>query len=90
MTQDNLFPTKGNVVVTVEPPKQKTASGIEILAEKQNHDLITRGVVVKSNSSIVLENDTVLFQRNKGTKATCDDEIFFFLSEKDIIAVVEP
>lgn len=89
MIKENLFPTKGNVVVFVEQPKKETQSGIALLERSQKLETMVKGVVIVSNSHYVLDEETVMFQINKGTKTTYNKETYFIVNEQDIAAIVE-
>lgn len=96
----NIKPLKNNVLVKLVKKETTTKSGILLVNPVDNKN-ISEGIVINigkgsyNNEGILTPidgikiNDKVLFTNYVGTKVEVEDESYYIVNAKDILAVIE-
>lgn len=92
-----LKPLGDNVVVKMIELEEVTKSGILLATNSKEKSQIGEVVAIgngkmsdgKQIEMLVKVGDKIVLNKYAGTQAQCDDQEYYILSQKDILAIVE-
>lgn len=84
-----LKPLNNNVVLKKEKVVNKTASGIILSTKEEESEGISVVVAVSEDVKNINVNDRVIYKKYSTTDVKFNDETYYIVDAKDILAIIK-